>query len=338
LFYSLDIVSVPARISLGISFFNLYKGKLIKYLSHFNDILCSMRKNMATTQIKPLFVVLLLLSAVMCLATPVTAATGSITITYRGSGGNYIGDTIIFDGTNTIGNTTMIKITGPGLPLAGVPLSDLGGASGSANTARVDANGKWIFPWDSSRVDASKLQTARYTVIASDLSNPEQTATTSILLKKPEFYIVATPANPGIGDYLEIQGVAEKGVDYVKIDVLDTSGTVLHTFLSPVGNDGSFESSFHVDMSPGQYHVVGSNPSMKNNLALELTVGAPTAPAGTPPASAPATPVPAQTSEAATGTTIQQAPSQTGIASTTIILALGIFGVLLAARSGMKKN
>jgi len=293
---------------------------------------------MVTTWVKSLFLALFLLCAVICLATPVGAATETITITYRGSGGNYIGDTIIFDGKNTIGNTTLIKITGPGLPQAGVPLSDLGGTQGAANTAWVDANGKWIFSWDSSRVDASKLQTARYTFIASDLSRPEQTATTSILLKKPEFYMIAQPASPGVGDYVELQGMAEKGVSYVKIEVLDTSGTVLHTFMSPVGNDGSFAYSFHTDMSPGQYNIIGSNPSMKNNLALGLTVGEPKNLTTTQSAPVPTTPVPIQTIEAATVTTNQETPSRTGIASTTIILALCLVGVLLIVRSGIKRN
>ena len=46
---------------------------------------------------------------------PVFADAGYVSISYRGSGGYYIGDTITFDGKNTAGNTTVVKITGPGL-------------------------------------------------------------------------------------------------------------------------------------------------------------------------------------------------------------------------------
>jgi len=288
--------------------------------------------------VKTLFFAFLLFYTVMCISLPVAAANGTVTITYRGPGGNYIGDTIIFDGKNTVGNTTMIKITGPGLPPQGVPLYNLGGTPGSGNAAKVDANNKWIYVWDSSRVDESKLQTARYTFIASDPGSPQKAATTSIFLKKPEFYMVAAPASPGMADYVEIEGMAEKGVAYVKIDVLNSTGTVLHTFISPVSSTGSFGYGFHVDMGPGQYNIIGSNPSMKNNLVLTLTVAAPQIPATTQPVSSLNTPVPADTSETTMVPTVPQMPFKTGIAPATILLALCIFGTLLIIRQGIKKN
>jgi len=291
---------------------------------------------METTLVKTFFLAFCLLCAVMCLVLPVAAANGTITIAYRGSGGNYIGDTIIFDGKNTIGNTTVIKMNGPGLPPEGVPLYDLSGTPGSGNFVPVDANGKWIFSWYSSVGDTSKLQTSRYTFTVSDLSSPEQTSTTSVVLKKPEFYIVATPASPVKGDYVELQGMAEKGVTYVKIDILDPSGTVIRTFMAPVGNDGSFSHSFHTDVSPGQYNVIGSNPSMKKNLALGLTIAAPMTATAPPPIPTPATPLPAETTVTVPVTTIPQAPFRIGIAPATIILSLCLFGAILIARPGMK--
>jgi len=293
---------------------------------------------METTIVKTFFLALCLLCAVMCLVLPVAAANGTITIAYRGSGGNYIGDTIIFDGKNTIGNTTVLKISGLGLPPEGVPLYDLSGIPGSGNFVPVDSNGKWTFSWYSTVGDTSKLQTSRYTFTVSDLSRPEQTATTSVMLKKPEFYIVAKPASPVTGDNVELQGMAEKGVTYVKIDILDPSETVIRTFMAPVGNDGSFSHSFRTDVSPGQYNVIGSNPSMKNNLALALTISAPktvTAPLLTPAA---ATPVLTETIDTVPVTTIPQTPSRIGIASATIILSLCLFGVVLVIRSGMKNK
>ena len=291
---------------------------------------------MVTTPVKSFFLAICLLCAVMCLVPPIAAANGTITIAYRGSGGNYIGDTIIFDGKNTIGNTTMIKMSGLGLPPEGVPLYDLSGTPGSGNIAPVDANGMWIFSWYSSLGDTSKLQTSRYTFTVSDLSSPDQTATTSVMLKKPEFYMIAQPASPGVGDYITIQGMAERGVSYMKIDVLDTSGTVIHTFMSPVSYDGSFAYSFHGDMSPGQYNIIGSNPSMKKNLALGLTIAAPMTATATSFIPSPATPVPTETTVTVPVTTVPQTPSRIGIASATIILSLCLFGAILIARSGMK--
>jgi len=217
-----------------------------------------------------------LLIALILIIQPVLADAGSVTISYRGSGGYYIGDTITFDGKNTAGNTTIVKITGPGLPPEGVPLYDLNGIPGSGNTVPVTENNAWRFNWYSVNTQGiEKLVTARYTITAMDQANPEKTATTSILLKKPEFYIDAQPGPVNSGDYVQMNGVAEKGVTYVMIDISDVHGTNLHSFVSPVSGSGSFSYGFHADMPPGNYFVTISNPSMKNSLMSTLSVVSP---------------------------------------------------------------
>ena len=158
----------------------------------------------------------ILLIALIFIIQPVFADAGYVSISYRGSGGYYIGDTITFDGKNTAGNTTVVKITGPGLPPEGVPLYDLNGIPGSGNTIPVTENTAWRFNWFSMNTQGiEKLVTARYTITAMDLENPEKTATTSILLKKPEFYLTIQPGSNIPGDYVQLNGVAEKGVTYV---------------------------------------------------------------------------------------------------------------------------
>jgi hypothetical protein len=119
------------------------------------------------------------------------------------------------------------------------------------------------------------LVTARYTITAMDLANSEKTSSTSILLKKPEFYIDAQPGPLHPGDYVLLNGVAEKGVTFVEIDVSDSNGTKLHSFTSPVSGTGSFNYGFHADMPPGSYDVSISNPSMKNSLRTTLTLVSP---------------------------------------------------------------
>ena len=83
---------------------------------------------MGIIPVNKIFCSFLLLCAAACVLQPVMADNGTITIAYRGSGGGYIGDTIVFDGRNTFGNTTLLKITGPGLPAEGVPVNNLNGA------------------------------------------------------------------------------------------------------------------------------------------------------------------------------------------------------------------
>jgi hypothetical protein len=219
---------------------------------------------------------LILLIAMICIIQPVFADAGFVSISYRGPGGYYIGDTITFDGKNTAGNTTIIKITGPGLPPEGVPLYDLNGIPGSGNTVPVTENTAWRFNWFSVNTQGiEKLVTARYKITAIDLANPEKTATTSVLLKKPEFYIDAQPGPIHPGDYVLVKGVAEKGVTYVIIDVSDSNGTKQHSLISPVSGTGSFNYGFHADMPPGNYFVTVSNNDMKNSLISTLTVVSP---------------------------------------------------------------
>ena len=218
--------------------------------------------------------VLLLIVLLLCIV-PVYAENGTVTITYRGAGGYYIGDSIIFDGKNTLGNTTVIKITGVGLPAEGVPPYNLTDVPGTGNTAETDASGTWAFYWDSSRATGlDNLYTTRYTFTAFDRSHPEITTSTSVMLKKPEFYVTMTPNPASSNEYVQVAGVAEEGASSIMINVLDSSGNQVHTFNSPVSSGGYFNYGFHVDMSPGQYTVTISSPSMLHSLTKILTVSA----------------------------------------------------------------
>jgi hypothetical protein len=222
------------------------------------------------------FCTFVLLFAAICVIQPAFATNGTITVTYRGTGGSTIGDTVIFDGLNTIGNTTQIKITGPGLSPEGLPLYDLNGVPGSGNTIDVGSDGHWKFVWYTSLIrGVERMQTARYTVIASDPNRGDISASTSIMIKKPYFTITASPNPVTPGNYVQLIGTAEQGVDYVKIEITDATGRVFHSFTSPVGASGYLNYGFHVDMQPGQYNILVSNPSFKTPYRSILTVIAP---------------------------------------------------------------
>jgi hypothetical protein len=218
--------------------------------------------------------VLLLILLSLCIV-PAYADNGVISITYRGAGGYYVGDSIAFDGKNTIGNTTVIRITGPGLPAEGVPPYNLTDVPGTGNTAVTDASGTWAFYWDTSRtIGLENLYTAQYTLTAYDLSHPEINTSVSIMFKKPEFYMTMSPNPARIDDYIQIAGDAENGASSLEINVLDFSGNKVHTFNSPVSAGGFFNYGFHVDMPPGQYAVTITSPSMPQSLTKTLTITA----------------------------------------------------------------
>lgn len=215
----------------------------------------------------------LLLVLVVCLLPSAMADTGSLSIAYRGSGGGYVGDTVVFDGKNTYGNTTLIRLMGPGLPPEGVPAANLDGPAGTGTPVKVNPDGTWKYTWYSSSIPGTeKLQTWRYTFIATDSQQPDKSATCQFMLKKPEFRITASPNPVTFGNYVELIGMAETGGDSAKIDISDSSGRTLHTYTSPVSSSGSFSYSFHVDMGPGQYTVTVNTPHHKTPFGTVLTV------------------------------------------------------------------
>ena len=279
---------------------------------------------MASSRQGFLFLTSVLFCAVLC-SMPALASDGKISIAYRGSGGYYVGDTIVFDGLNTAGNVTVLAISGPGLSAQGVPLYNLNGTPGTGNTAKAGSTGLWVFPWDMSRADTSLLQTARYTITAWDSAHPEIVATTSVFLKKPEFYLTITPATCWKDDYIEIEGMAEKDVSSLRLDVTDGEGTVLHTYYTPVSALGFFQHGFRIDMEPGRYFVTGSNPAMEQELVASLTV---VEPETTATATATGTTGPGATVTSA-GTTGQE-PVSTRAGNGVMALALPLSGALVA--------
>jgi hypothetical protein len=223
--------------------------------------------------IEKIFCRLVLVCAVACVLQPVMADNGTLSIAYRGSGGGYIGDTVVFDGHNTYGNTVLLKIAGPGLPSGGVPVNNLNNLSGTGTPVEVDQNGVWKFVWYASIVPGiENLNTGKYTFIATDSANPDKPATAVYMLKKAEYTITASPNPVNPGHYIELIGTAEKGITTAKIEIKDASGAVLHTYTSPVSSSGYFNYGFHVDMGPGQYRVSVSNPELKAPFGTVFSV------------------------------------------------------------------
>jgi hypothetical protein len=285
-----------------------------------------------------IFCSFLLLCAAACILQPVMAAdNGTITIAYRGSGGSYVGETVVFDGRNTYGNTTLLKITGPGLPAEGVPVNNLNGPSGATTSIDVDKYGAWKFVWYASSIPGGeKLKSGRYTFTAMDSLQPDKSATTLFMLKKPEYSVSVSPNPVNPGNYVEVIGTAEQGITFAKIDITDSSGKVLHTFTSPVSSSGYFSYGFHVDMNTGQYPVTVSNPALKSSFGTVLSV----IPEGvTQPVTIVKTPVqesatrPAEVPvETTTVPVPKPSPTKSPVAPVTILAAL-MAGVIVAGSS-----
>lgn len=217
-------------------------------------------------------VMMLVIALAFCMQ-PVLASDETFTITYRGAGGYYIGDNIVFDGINKVGNITVMKVTGPGLPAAGVPVYDLDGAEGTGNPVPVNADGTWRFVWYTSTIKGlDKMQTARYHIIALDSGDPTATATTSVMMKKPDFYVVASPSTLETGEYLRLIGTAEQAISDIRIEISDANGNVVHTENTGASQTGYFTYALHVDMPPGEYYITVTSPSARTTFRTSITV------------------------------------------------------------------
>jgi hypothetical protein len=223
--------------------------------------------------------------AVLWCITPVLADNASVSIAYRGAGGNYIGDTIIFDGYNSVSNITLLRLTGPGLPADGVPVYDLNAQAGSGNPVEVNSDGSFRFVWYTASIRGiEKMQTARYYITAFDKTDPSKTAITSIMMKKPEFSVVAKPDPIETGEYLQLLGSAEQSIPDVRIEIRNQTGQLLHAYDTSASSSGYFSYGFHIDMSPGDYPVTISSPSVKSTYRIVIHVIPPQTPIPVPSA------------------------------------------------------
>ncbi|MGB8308501.1 MAG: PEGA domain-containing protein [Methanoregula sp.] len=215
---------------------------------------------------------LLLVVLIVCIV-PVSGQSGSMSISYRGDGSYYIGDSILLDGTNNVGNTTVIVLTGPGLPADGVPPYAPTGVAGTGDTIHTDPSGTWNFIWDTGRtVGASQLYTSRYTLTVYDLSNPAINSSASIFLRQPGFYATVTPNPAVLNNYVQLTGNVESATNTIEIKITDAHGNLMHTYDAPVSANGYFQFGFHVDMSPGTYSITFSSPTLPNSLTEMLTI------------------------------------------------------------------
>jgi len=223
-------------------------------------------------------VIVILIAFALCIQ-PVLGATSKVSIAYRGAGGSYIGDTVIFDGYNHAGNSTVLILTGPDLPAGGVPVYDLNGQEGTGNPVVMNEDGSWRFAWYTSSIKGvDKMQTARYYITAKDVNDPTQTATTSVMMKRPDFYVTATPNPLETGEYLQLLGSSELGATDIRIQVMDMEGKVLHTYDTAASKSGYFNYAFHVDMIPGDYYVTVSSPSVKTTYRTIVSIIPPQTP------------------------------------------------------------
>ncbi len=224
----------------------------------------------------PQFISCSMILVAIVLFVPFASAADTFSVTYRGLGSYYLGDTIILEGENSYSNQTLIQLTGPGLPPEGVPLFDLEGAAGSASLVPGITGDSWKFAWYTDTVKGiGKLQSGRYTIRVSDKTNPDKSATTSVYLQKPDFHFEVIPGSIVTGGYVQLAGIADNGIGSVRFTIADASGTIHRTDESLVSSSGYFNKGFRLDLPPGLYTVTMSSPLTTSTYRQPLNIDGP---------------------------------------------------------------
>jgi len=200
---------------------------------------------------------------------------GDVTITASGVGLYYLGEEVVFSGTNTDSGVTYLFLTGPNLPTGGVKLADPGvsvmnGSAGTFTTVAVEPDDTWTYQWDTANLNKT-LDAGGYTIYA--VSKPHRKdalsgvpyATTSIQLRAPIITATASAATIAKGDMLTISGIALPNPGDVYVWIFGKNYDVFQQPATIRSWDSTFEYTIGPDetenMSSGQYFVVVQHPA-----------------------------------------------------------------------------
>ena len=204
---------------------------------------------------------------------------GAVTITASGDGAYYLGEEIIFSGTNTDSDFTYLFMTGPnlgngddGVKLDNVNVNTVSDVTNTFAVATVQTDNTWEFKLETATIG---IDAGTYTIYAvnepknkGDLSGTKYD-TVSIVVKKP--FVTATVSSSTVakGDKLYIRGTAEgnptQGVGIWILGKNYWNGAATGTMVTEtVNDDGSFEYEFGSgdtrSLASGQYFVVVQHP------------------------------------------------------------------------------
>ncbi|KAF1078184.1 hypothetical protein MKMG_00924 [Methanogenium sp. MK-MG] len=225
--------------------------------------------------------------------------TSYVSITTSGNSPYYIGEEIVFSGTNTDSNTTWLFISGPNLPGKGGLLED---PRNGVNTAavgnfafpdgsldsgevwtgeNVTADNTWEYRWDTSGVN---LDAGSYTISAvstatdqDDLETQDAIyATASITVKQPFITAGISSATVTKGDDLQITGSAT-GEPAPGVAVWILGKNYVSYVTESVGENSTFGYTFTntTDLAPGQYFAIVQHPMTNDQFDIAPQINNP---------------------------------------------------------------
>ena len=227
-------------------------------------------------------ILLLIITGTVILSlSPVSADKPYVTIVAKGDQSYYMGEKVVFSGTNTASGSTYLFITGPNLPDNGGSLSatqqlPVSGDPGSFAVAKTKPDTTWEYTWYTSDL---RLDAGSYTIYA--VSHPDakdqlaQTpyGTVSIIYKKPFITAGISPSSLSPGQPFTVSGVAEGIPPDVQVWILGVN--YYSKSVVPVNTDASYQYVVPGDvtskLSGGQYFAVVQHPMGNNKFDIDVS-------------------------------------------------------------------
>jgi hypothetical protein len=229
-----------------------------------------------------IFLLLIIVGAAALMISPVSAEKPYVTVVAVGSQSYYMGEKVIFSGTNTASNSTYLFITGPNLPEGGGSLSatqqlPVSGDPSSFAVAETKPDTTWEYTWYTSDL---RLDAGTYTIYA--VSTPETKdqfnnvttyGTVSIIYKKPFITTEISPSSISPGQSFTVSGVAEGIPPDVQVWILGEN--YYSKSVVPVNSDASYQfvmpGEVTSKLAGGQYFVIVQHPMKDNKFNIDVS-------------------------------------------------------------------
>lgn len=213
---------------------------------------------------------LIMAGAIVLSLSPVSAEKTLVTVAAKGDQSYYMGEKVVFYGTNTGSDSTYLFITGPNLPdnggnLASPNQDTVSGNPGSFTQVKTNPDKTWEYTWYTSD---RKLDAGSYTVYAvtkpetkDQFNNLTTYGTVSIIYKKPFIATAVSPLPVQRGQPFTVSGYAEGNPTAVQLWILGDKFFSLVTV--PVDREANYtyaaDAQFSEKLTAGDYYLIAEH-------------------------------------------------------------------------------
>ena len=223
---------------------------------------------------------LIMAGAVVLSVSPVSAEKPFVTIVAKGDQSYYMGEKVVFSGTNTDSDSTYLFITGPNLPdnggkLASPKQNASSGNPDSFTLVKTKPDKTWEYTWYTSDL---KLDAGTYTIYAVTKPDAKDQLTTygtvGIVYKRPYIMAEISPASVSQGQPFTISGVAEGIPSDVQVWILGNN-YLSRSIESVNSTDASYKYAVPGEVTSqlpaGQYFAIVQHPMKGNKFNIDVS-------------------------------------------------------------------